>query len=185
MLLTGQTKLNGEQLSHQSQLDFVRSLVNRFPIYFAGQKVLEVGSLDINGSIRQFFSGCNYIGVDLGEGRGVDLVARGEELDFPDGHFMTVASCECFEHNPEWEATFRNMVRMCSGLVFFSCATTGRPEHGTRRTSPGDAPFCGDYYRNLTEDDFREKFTFEEFSQYGFEVRGTDLYFWGIKTHDH
>ena len=54
-------------MSHQSQLDFVRSLTNRFPIYFAGQRVLEVGSLDINGSIRQFFSGCEYIGVDLGE----------------------------------------------------------------------------------------------------------------------
>ena len=106
-------------MSHQSQLDFVRSLTNRFPIYFAGQKVLEVGSLDINGSIRQFFSGCEYIGVDLGEGKGVDLVAKGEELDFPDGYFKVVASCECFEHNPEWEATFRNMIRMCSGLVFY------------------------------------------------------------------
>ena len=59
-------------MSHQSQLDFVRSLTVRFPIYFAGQKVLEIGSLDINGSIRQFFSGCEYIGVDLGEGNGVD-----------------------------------------------------------------------------------------------------------------
>jgi SAM-dependent methyltransferase len=174
-------------MSHQSQLDFVRSLTHRFPIYFAGQRVLEVGSLDINGSIRQFFDGCEYIGVDLGEGKGVDLVAKGEDLDFPDGYFKVVASCECFEHNPEWEATFRNMIRMCSGLVFFSCATTGRLEHGTKRTSPDDAPFCGDYYRNLTEEDFREKFTFEEFESYGFLTNSNpaDLYFWGIKTHEH
>jgi hypothetical protein len=71
---------------------------------------------------------------------------------------------------------------MCSGLVFFTCATTGRPEHGTRRTSPSDAPFCGDYYRNLTEADFREKFDFSEFEQYGFSANRdpADLYFWGL-----
>jgi hypothetical protein len=170
-------------VSHQSQLNFVSSLKSQFPIFFAGQKVLEIGSLDINGSIRQFFIGCDYTGVDLGEGKGVDLVARGEELDFPDGHFKVVASCECFEHNENWEATFRNMIRMSSGLVFFSCATTGRPEHGTRRTSPSDAPFTLDYYKNLTEEDFREKFTFEEFESYGFSTNSNpqDLYFWGIK----
>jgi hypothetical protein len=170
-------------VSHQSQLNFVSSLKSQFPIFFAGQKVLEVGSLDINGSIRQFFVGCDYTGVDLGEGKGVDLVARGEELDFPDGYFKVVASCECFEHNENWEATFRNMIRMSSGLVFFSCATTGRPEHGTRRTSPSDAPFTLDYYKNLTEEDFREKFTFEEFESYGFSTNSNpqDLYFWGIK----
>ena len=123
-------------------------------------------------TIRRFFSGCEYIGVDLGEGNGVDLVARGEELDFPDG----------YPRYRDWETTFRNMIRMCSGLVFFTCATTGRPEHGTRRTSPSDAPYCGDYYRNLTEEDFREKFTFEEFESYGFSTNSNpaDLYFWGI-----
>jgi hypothetical protein len=87
-------------------------------------------------------------------------VARGEELDYFDGNFSVCLSCECFEHNPEWAATLRNMIRMCSGLVFFSCATTGRAEHGTRRSNPHDAPFCGDYYRNLTEDDVRQECRF-------------------------
>ncbi len=84
-------------------------LKKRFPQYFYESKVLEVGSLDINGSIRQFFVGCDYVGVDLGEGRGVDVVARGEELDYPDDSFDVVASCECFEHNPEWVKTFNNI----------------------------------------------------------------------------
>ena len=97
-------------MSHQSQLDFVASVKKQFPQYFFESKVLEVGSLDINGSIRQFFVGCDYVGVDLGEGRGVDVVARGEELDYPDDSFDVVASCECFEHNPEWVKTFNNMV---------------------------------------------------------------------------
>jgi len=170
-------------MSHQAQMDFVAGLKQRFPEYFRKGRVLEVGSLDINGSVREFFEDCDYTGVDLGEGKGVDLVARGEELDYFDGNFTVCLSCECFEHNPEWAATLRNMIRMSSNLVFFSCATTGRPEHGTRHTSPQDAPFCGDYYMNLTEEDVRRKCDLSAFKQYDFNVNehAHDLYFWGIK----
>jgi len=63
-------------VSHQSQLDFVAGVKARFPDYFTNKKVLEIGSLDINGSIRIFFDTPSYIGVDVGEGRGVDIVAR-------------------------------------------------------------------------------------------------------------
>jgi len=170
-------------MSHQAQLDFVASLRFKFPEYFVGKKVLEVGSLNINGSIRPFFEQCTYVGVDLGEGADVDVVARGEDLTYDDGDFDVVASCECFEHNPEWVATLENMIRMASGLVFFSCATTGRKEHGTRRTSPWDAPLCGDYYRNLTEEDVRQEIDLSVFKRYEFSTNSDchDLYFWGIK----
>jgi len=171
-------------MSHQSQLDFVASLKKSHPQYFSNQKVLEIGSLDINGSIRQFFDKCNYIGVDLGHGKGVDLVAKGEELTFPDDGFDVVASCECFEHNPEWIATFNNMARMSSKLVFFTCATTGRPEHGTTRTNPWDSPFTAhDYYRNITEEDIRRDCDLGQFYYYEFSTNddAKDLYFWGFK----
>ena len=170
-------------MSHQAQLDFVASLRFKFPEYFVGEYVLEIGSLNINGSIRPFFEKCTYVGVDLGEGADVDVVARGEDLTYDDGDFDVVASCECFEHNPEWVATLENMIRMASGLVFFSCATTGRKEHGTRRTSPWDAPFCGDYYRNLTEEDVRQEIDLSVFKRYEFSTNSDchDLYFWGIK----
>jgi len=173
----------GLSLSHPAQIEFVASLKSQFPDYFVRKNVLEVGSLNINGSIRPFFEQCIYVGVDLGAGADVDVVARGEDLAYPDSSFDVVASCECFEHNPAWVKTFANMIRMSSGLVFFSCATTGRAEHGTRRTSPHDAPFCGDYYRNLTEQDFREAFDLSEFRQYAFTTndQAHDLYFWGVK----
>ena len=170
-------------MSHQAQLDFVAIVRAMYPDYFVGKKVLEIGSLNINGSIRPFFEQCTYVGVDLGEGRDVDVVARGEDLTYADGSFDVVASCECFEHNPEWVATLNNMIRMSSGLVFFSCATTGRPEHGTPRTSPHDAPFCGEYYRNLTEEDVRSAIDLSVFEDYQFLTNDMahDLYFWGIK----
>lgn len=170
-------------MSHQAQLDFVAIVRAMYPDYFVRKQVLEIGSLNINGSIRQFFEQCVYVGVDLGEGRDVDVVARGEDLTYADGSFDVVASCECFEHNPEWVATLNNMIRMSSGLVFFSCATTGRPEHGTPRTSPQDAPFCGEYYRNLTEKDVTSAIDLSVFEDYQFLTndKAFDLYFWGIK----
>lgn len=170
-------------MSHQAQLDFVAIVRAMYPDYFVRKQVLEIGSLNINGSIRQFFEQCAYVGVDLGEGRDVDVVAKGEDLTYDDGSFDVVASCECFEHNPEWVATLNNMIRMSKGLVFFSCATTGRPEHGTPRTSPQDAPFCGEYYRNLTEEDVRNAIDLSVFEDYQFLTndKAFDLYFWGVK----
>lgn len=170
-------------MSHPAQMVFVGSVRDRFPELFKNRKVLEIGSLNINGTIRVFFENCIYTGVDLGAGPGVDLVARGEDLEFPDASFDVVASCECFEHNPQWAKTFDNMTRMSRKLVFFSCATTGRPEHGTRRTSPYDAPFCGDYYDNLTEADFRRRCDLSAYEDFEFSTnaQARDLYFWGVK----
>jgi len=170
-------------MSHQQQLDFIKSVKDQLPEYFKGTKVLEVGSLNINGSVRQFFEPNQYIGCDLGEGAGVDIVCRGHELPYPNESFDVVISCECFEHDRHWEKTFQKMVDLVrkGGLVIFSCATIGRPEHGTTRTSPADAPFTNDYYRNLREEDFNQfKSSFDsyKFSQC---LRPRDLYFWGLK----
>jgi hypothetical protein len=77
------------------------------------------------------------------------------------------------------------------GLFIFSCATTGRPEHGTRRTTPHDAPLThdfgewGDYYKNLEECDVRAVIDIDSaFGEYCFSTQHKthDLYFWGIKN---
>src|SRR5690606_19424692 len=107
--------------------------------FFRGTRVLEVGSLDLNGSVRSNFSGCDYLGIDVAAGPGVDLVCQGQDYDAPDGSFDVVTSCEAMEHNPYWRETFANMLRLCrpGGLILMTCATTGRGEHGTTRKHPG------------------------------------------------
>ena len=62
-----------------------------------------------------------------------------------------------FEHDEFWKDTIMNCITLTKpgGIFLFSCATTGRQEHGTRRTTPQDSPFTSlienDYYMNLTE----------------------------------
>jgi SAM-dependent methyltransferase len=180
-------------MAHQQQFDFIQTLKTKYPSHFTNVKVLEVGSLNINGSIRQFFTDCDYLGIDVGPGLDVDLVCEGQKLYHPNETYDTVGSCECFEHNPYWVETFINMHRMTktNGLVFMSCATTGRAEHGTTRTSPQDSPLTvtngWEYYKNLTEQDFRKHIFYMDidkmFSEYEFQVGAPhpDLYFYGIK----
>ncbi|MDB5379740.1 MAG: hypothetical protein JWR00_4186 [Rubritepida sp.] len=175
-------------MAHPQQQIFIGKLRNQFPDFFQNVRVLEIGSLDINGSIRTQFRDCDYIGLDLGPGPGVDVVAQGQDYDGADGSFDTVLSCETMEHNPFWKETFENMARLCrpGGLVIMTCASTGRREHGTRRTTPRDAPLIPwDYYRNLTARDLRRAVPVQEiFSSAMFcrDLSFNDLFFAGFRA---
>ena len=173
-------------MSHKQQIDYFISLKERFPEMFSKVKVLEIGSLDINGSIRELFSYHLYIGVDLDNGPSVDVIGQGQDLTYADNYFDVTVSTECFEHNPYWLSTFLNMYRMSSKFVAFTCASEGRPEHGTTATTPQDSPFTVDwnYYKNLNKEDFTSQMDFNDmFHLYEFIYNSDskDLYFFGIK----
>lgn len=176
-------------MAHREQLDFVAAARRLFPAHFRGMDVLEIGSLDINGTIRSFFEGCRYVGIDVAPGPGVDVACQGQDYDAPAQSFDVVISCEVMEHNPYWRETFANMARLVrpDGLVLMTCAAPGRPEHGTARTNPGDSPLTvadgWDYYRNLRPADFRAAGALAPFADHAFFVdwRACDLYFLGSK----
>lgn len=173
-------------MAHQEQRDFLQRLKKEVPEWFHNVDVLEVGSLNINGTVRDFFQPISYVGVDVAEGPGVDLVAEGQNLNYPDDHFDVAISAECFEHNPHWGATFANMHRMAK-IIIFTCASEGRPEHGTHAAHPDSSPLTLDwnYYRNLTAADFEQAFDLRSmFIEHQFEYNPTscDLYFWGVKA---
>lgn len=175
-------------MAHPQQANFVRGLKLKMPTFFYNAKVLEIGSLDINGSIRSMFQNCEYTGIDLGPGPGVDVVCAGEKYFAIPGSYDVTCSTECFEHASTWFEIFLNMIQLTRshGLVFFTCATTGRGEHGTARTSPSDSPFTSEtnYYRNLTAVDFTNVINLSEyFEHYEFSecFEHHDLYFYGLR----
>lgn len=92
--------------------------------------------------------------------RNVTIVSKTKDLPFENESFDTITSTECFEHDPEYKDSLLKIIEMLKpdGLFFFTCASTGRPEHGTRRTTPnhsygtiGKIEDMEDYYKNLTE----------------------------------
>jgi SAM-dependent methyltransferase len=173
-------------MSHKAQREYIRSVRKLFPSFFSKEsKVLEIGSLDINGSCRRFFSSQFYIGCDIGKGRGVDLVSHAHKLTFSDGFFDCIVSCEAFEHDKYLPSTLFNIIRMLKsgGLFMFTCATIGREEHGTTK-HPESSPFTNDYYKNISVEYFRGLVNVDEyFSEYKFDIDMTefDLRFYGVK----
>lgn len=179
-------------MAHQQQIDFCKTVKQQLPHFFSDRFVVDIGSFDVNGNNQYLFENCLYIGVDLLPGRNVDLAAKGHELNLPDESVDVVISTECLEHDQFYELTLKNAVRMIKpgGIFIFTCATTGRPEHGTRRSTPQDSPLTqelgdwGDYYKNLEESDIRRALDVDAvFEQYAFStnIESHDLYFWGVK----
>jgi SAM-dependent methyltransferase len=179
-------------MAHAEQDVFFKTLKASIPGFFVNRSVLEVGSCDVNGSIRHYFEDCEYWGIDLVAGPGVDeVVSSGHE--YSPRHrtsFDVTVSTECFEHNPYYVATLQNMIELTApgGIVVFTCASRGRPEHGTLRTTPHASPGTiargWSYYRNLTEKDFARRMTLKDFfSSYRFfyNPRSCDLYFVAMK----
>lgn len=165
-------------------------MVTRIESFYKRPRVLEIGSYDVNGSVRSNFKNAsNYVGVDLIPGPSVDVVNKGH-LYKSETKFDIVLSVESFEHNSDWIKTFENMIELAddNGIVIFTCATKGRLEHGTYRTdpysSPGTASKENSYYKNLTATDFMNSFPLKSaFVCYDFFVNDLtkDLYFYGLK----
>ena len=102
---------------------------------------LEVGSRDVNGTVRQFFNSAAYMGIDMEAGPGVDRVMNLHRIPLErmlaggDGRFAkpfrTVVCLEVLEHDPspiKAVGILRDLL-MTDGVLVLSSPTTGFPEH--------------------------------------------------------
>lgn len=120
---------------HPSAFDLGRLV---FQIHGRGlRRVLDVGSIDVNGSLREVCPvGVEYIGIDLEAGKGVDRVLDDPYIyPFPDGYFDVVVSTSCFEHDPMFWLTFLEMLRVTrdGGVIYINA-----PSNGNYHTHPWD-----------------------------------------------
>lgn len=70
-------------------------------------RVLEVGSYNVNGSVREVVD--VTVGIDIRRGPGVDLVCSASNIDkhFEAGHFDACISTDALEHVADWKAFVR------------------------------------------------------------------------------
>jgi len=179
-------------MSHYSQEKFVEIstdyLKKNIPD-FNKLSVLDIGSIDLNGSSKKFF-GPDYFGIDLVSGPNVDMILNGQDIHKLKKKFNIIISCEVFEHAHNWKKIFQAMFDNTTtfGIVIFSCASTGRLEHGTNRTNPAEGGLNTDYYKNLTIKDFKKHFDlnlmFKKF-YFFYNYYSHDLYFIGFKKKDY
>lgn len=181
-------------MSHEEQMEFFQFVFTSvLRGTAAGIRIIDFGSLDINGGPHRLLNSidCEYIGVDLDEGANVDLVSRGELVDYSTASFDVAMSSELFEHAPTWREIFYNMSRLTKpgGIVVTTCAGRFRQEHGTTRSDNGySAPFVVrqgvEYYKNVSAKDIRSSIALESwFDNYPVYENhwSCDTYFVGIR----
>jgi hypothetical protein len=175
---------------HAEVMEFVKTCKAKMPAMFTEQVVHEIGSLNINGTVRDMFERCDYTGFDLMEGVGVDIAKSYSLVAVNELHRPTVIiSTEALEHDDRWQDTLRaikNNLRV-GGVLILTCATNDRLKHGTIDTDAGSSPATPNYYRNILVSDLVKGLDVDKhFSHVVLKMhkeRG-DLYFFGIKTEE-
>lgn len=115
---------------HQSVLNFFSSAL--LPTDVQHKDVLEVGSYDENGSIRPLImemAPAVYVGTDMREGPGVDIVADISTTHL--GLFDVVCSAGTLEHMEDWRGCITSMKRHVKpgGLLLLTTVSPGFPLH--------------------------------------------------------
>ncbi|MFC1790348.1 class I SAM-dependent methyltransferase [Patescibacteria group bacterium] len=107
------------------------------PEEIRGKRVLEVGSFNVNGSLRKFFQSnhpASYLGIDLVKGPGVDLVCPVEKIvsEFGQESFDLIIATELLEHIRDWRLVINNLKSVCrsGGIILLTTRSIGFPYHG-------------------------------------------------------
>lgn len=142
---------------HAEALQFAQETLNRLDVgrwvidgkTHRPQLVVEIGSLNINGSCRPLFEGLNvrYVGIDVAAGPGVDVVADGATYE-PESPPALVICMEVLEHARNAGAVVRNALKMLApgGVLLVTCASDPRAPHSG--VDGGDL-HPGEWYQNV------------------------------------
>lgn len=135
---------------HEAAYRFVAAVVESERL--SRLRVLEIGSYNVNGSIRPLFAdSTHYVGIDRRPGRDVDIVAEASEFDGA-GEFDVAISMEAMEHTPRprdiLECAGRAIKR--GGILILTCASPVRAPHAC---NGGPVVPPNEHYRGIDPND--------------------------------
>ena len=151
-------------MAHKEQADWVNLSLEK---YFhecnrSEVKVLDIGSLDINGNNRTLVlnaANCQqikkkvyYTGIDITAGNNVDIVGNFNDILDKLETYDLIISTEALEHDRRCLETLNNATKLLKdgGTMIITAAGFGRAEHGTTRSESWASPGTNDYYKNVT-----------------------------------
>lgn len=134
---------------HAEAYAFVKQFACDTPI-----DVIEIGSRNINGSVRPLFPKARWVGLDLHPGPDVDVVCDMMEYT-PPKQVDLVICCEVLEHAEPWKQMLSQAQAWLKpgGRMIITCAGPGRLPHSH---IDGCQLRPGEYYGNISAEDLRE-----------------------------
>lgn len=90
-------------------------------------KVLDVGSLDINGTVKPIFLSHPYVGFGPEPGKNVDVVGSSHEMPFPNEEFDVIVSTSWFGSDEMFWLCFLEMCRVVKngGYIYINTPSSG------------------------------------------------------------
>lgn len=132
---------------HKGAREYVAAVAGIIP---AGLAILEIGSRDVNGTVRDLFaSASSYLGIDIAGGPGVNLILDAGRIDELGLSFDVVISCEMLEHarDPEQVCEAAYNVLKPGGMFVITAANDKREPHSALDGGPLRD---GEHYQPIT-----------------------------------
>jgi SAM-dependent methyltransferase len=163
---------------HRDAYQFVAGVVHGKSL--ADATVLEIGSMNVNGSVRDLFA-AEYIGIDREPGPGVDYVFDAAHFDGAQT-FDVVVSTEALEHALDPAAIIGCAWRALEpgGMLVVTAATPQRAPHSCN----GGPLRQGEHYEGIDEKRLRAMLRDWRLVRVQFGRGGRDIYATAIKPED-
>lgn len=132
-------------------------------------KVLDIGVVDVNPrmKLRSLFDHCDYIGIDIQDEPGVDVVVNSHDMHtkFESASFDCVCCCEVFEHDDNHLKTLKNcktLLRPGGLLILSASGPNDKPHYHPIFVGTFDVPdferFFADYHNVIIWNDTKKRF---------------------------
>lgn len=134
--------------------------------------VVEIGSRNINGSIRPHFPGATWTGLDLIAGPAVDVVC--DALDYEPPQKVDLVVCaEVLEHCMTWDSLIFHAASWLKpgGKILITCAGPGRDPHSA---IDGGQLHPDEHYGNVSQTELIEELRFAGLTD--IEVSGNEYW---------
>lgn len=116
---------------HKSAYKNADQFYNKYcKIDIENKKILDIGSYDVNGTLKPIFKYGQYVGLDQSHGPNVDIVSSSHNIALPKETFDIIVSSSCFEHDDMFWLTFLEMSRLVKedGYIYINAPSSG-PYH--------------------------------------------------------
>lgn len=121
---------------HQGNVEWLRDLNARYD--WSKAYLLELGSLNVNGTARDHLHVKHWVGIDKIAGVDVDVVCAAIETRFPRAGFDIVLCTSMLEHDPTWRASLNWNLQWLrtGGYLLLSWGAEGNTHHEPEPWAP-------------------------------------------------